>query len=297
MRVTNLGSTYSQLKLISDSQSKINDLNRDLTSTKKLHNPSDDPAATGRVINYTRQLSNNETYLKNIGNATSFMEESELIMEQIHDSVTDALTELASVNSATEGGTFSISAEKIDALFDNILQLANTKHDEKYLFSGTDFSTPPFSFDSATNSVVMNSSDISGEVRVKISSNTNQKINIPGSEIFGDIDGSDIFNTLITIKDNLNNGIKPTDAQIKSLEDFNENLRLKTSESGGLLNQLSSTEEMLNNQKTKLQEMMSADTDTDTAKTLIDLQSYDYTLQLAYKVTSMTLSKSLMDYL
>jgi len=297
MRVTNLSSMNSHLRMLNETQSKLADIQKDISTGTKLHNPSDDPAATGRVINYTKHISKNETYLKNITNAASYMEHGQLIMEDIHDRVTDALTELASTSNTDTKENYGIAAEKIDALFDNILQLANTKHDEKYLFSGTDFSQPPFAYDKGTNQVVQNASDISGELRVKISSTTNQKVNVPGSEIFGSIDGTDVFNTLLQIKDNLKNGIAPTNDQVKSLESFNENMRIKTAESGSLLNHIYATEEMITNQNVKLQELMGADTDTDMAKSIMEMQSYDYSLQMAYKITSMTLSKSLMDYL
>ena len=297
MRVTDLSSLNTHLRMLSDTKSKLSDIQKDVATGKKIHNPSDNPAATGRVINYSKHISKNESYLNNITNARSFMEHGNLIMESMHDRVTDSLTELATLGDGSSGEKFSIAAEKIDAMFENILQLANTQHDEKYLFSGTDYSQPPFSYDEATNTVVMDAVDISGSLKMKISTTTNQRVNIPGSEIFGDIDGTDIFNTLLQIKDDLRNGIAPSTDQVKSLENFNENLRIKTSESGSLLNHVYATEEMINNQNVKLQELMTEDTDTDVAKSIMEMQNYDYSLQMAYKITSMTLSKSLMDFL
>lgn len=297
MRVTDLSSLNTHLRMLSDTKSKLSEVQQNVATGKKIHNPSDNPAATGRVINYSKHISKNESYLNNITNAVSFMEHGNLIMESMHDRITDSLTELAGLGDGSSSEKFSIASEKIDAMFQNILQLANTRHDEKYLFSGTDYSQPPFRFDDATNSVVMDATDISGNLKIKISSTTNQKVNIPGSEIFGDIDGSDIFNTLLQIKDDLKAGNAPTTSQVKALESFNENLRVKTSESGSLLNHVYATEEMINNQNVKLQELMTEDTDTDVAKSIMEMQNYDYSLQMAYKITSMTLSKSLMDYL
>jgi flagellar hook-associated protein 3 FlgL len=107
----------------------------------------------------------------------------------------------------------------------------------------------------------------------------------------------DIFNTLLSIKQNLESGNLPTDAQISSLNDFNKHILDKTSAVGNIINQLSATSDVLNSQKLTLQGLLSSEQDVDMARATVDLQAQDYSLQLSYKIASMILPKSLLDFL
>ena len=108
---------------------------------------------------------------------------------------------------------------------------------------------------------------------------------------------ADIFSVLIAIKDGLKEGKKPTADQIKMVNDFNQHVLDKLSKAGGISNKLDSTEAVLNNRQLEVTDLLSAEKDVDVAKALIDLETKQYTLDLTYKISSMILPKSLMDYL
>ncbi len=297
MRVTNLGSLNSQLGNINDIKNKINSIGTDISTTKKIHKPSDDPSGASRVINFEKQLSSNNTYLQNISKSSVFMDTTNSTLDNMYSKITEALTELKFASNPENDGQREIFANKIDGLFDNLLDLANTEYDGKYLFGGTDFSDKPYVYDEATNQVTLGVADVSGQQNVKISKNITQAVNIPGSELFGDIDGTDIFNTLLTIRTELENDNIPSEDLVKRVEAFGDNVLEKSSKSGSILNQIYATEEMINNQNLTLESLISDESDTDIAKSVIELQNYEYSLQLAYRVSSMTMSKSLMDFL
>ncbi len=107
----------------------------------------------------------------------------------------------------------------------------------------------------------------------------------------------DVFNTLIAIRDNLKTGVLPTDAQVSALDDFNKHILDKSSQVGNIINQLNATSNVLNSQKLTLQGLLSQEQDVDLAKATVDLQAQDYSLQLSYKIASMILPKSLLDFL
>lgn len=108
---------------------------------------------------------------------------------------------------------------------------------------------------------------------------------------------TDIFNTLIQIRDNLRLGIKPSDEQQQIVQDYNSRILDKISKAGNITNQLYNTNDMLTNQKTGLQGLLSNEQDVDIAQAVMDLQSQDYLLQATYKMASSFLPKSLLDYL
>jgi flagellin-like hook-associated protein FlgL len=188
-------------------------------------------------------------------------------------------------------------ANQIDASLNIILESANIQFNGQSVFGGTDDSTAPYGFSADGSSVELTASDASGERKVKISKNITQKINVPGSEIFGNIDGTDIFNKLIDIRDNLKNGIKPTTEDVKIIEDFSASVRNHLSEVGNVSNKLESSQEILKNQILTVEELISKESEVDLAAATIDLQNYDYSLQLSYKMSSMFLTRSLLDYI
>ena len=107
----------------------------------------------------------------------------------------------------------------------------------------------------------------------------------------------DIFNTLMNIRDNLRNGIIPTATEENRVKAFNTHLLNKMSELGNVTNQLYAAEELIANQKLLLDGLMSKEQDVDVAKAVMDMQTQDYLLQVAYKLSATVLPKSLLDYL
>ncbi|MCP5063278.1 MAG: flagellar hook-associated protein 3 [Ignavibacteriae bacterium] len=108
---------------------------------------------------------------------------------------------------------------------------------------------------------------------------------------------ADIFNTLISIRDGLMDGIKPTDEQVQLVKDFNQHLINHTTSAGGISNKLTSAEIVLGNRETEVTELLSIEQDVNVARALIDLETTQYALDLTYKISSMILPKSLLDYL
>ncbi len=108
---------------------------------------------------------------------------------------------------------------------------------------------------------------------------------------------ADIFNTLLSIKEKLRNGERPNKMQTQIVEEFNSHVLDKLSEAGNITNRLNDTLDLLQNQKFELLKLLSVENDVDMAQELIDLESAQFSLDSSYKISSMILPKSLLDYL
>src|SRR5690606_1186 len=108
---------------------------------------------------------------------------------------------------------------------------------------------------------------------------------------------TDIFNTLIRIRDDLKNGVKPSAEDEEMVKTFNKHVLDKIALTGNITNQLTNTQELLTNQKNVLESLLANEQEIDVAKAVVDLENKDYLLQLAYKVSATILPKSLLDYL
>lgn len=108
---------------------------------------------------------------------------------------------------------------------------------------------------------------------------------------------TDIFNTLINIRDNLKNGIAPTSDQLKSVSDYNNHLLDNIAKAGNSINQISNAKDLLSNQQTQIESVSASIQGVDMAKAIMDLQNQNTLLQTSYKLAASVTTKSLLDYL
>ncbi len=108
---------------------------------------------------------------------------------------------------------------------------------------------------------------------------------------------NDIFNTLIQIRDNLKNGIKPTEAQVNAVTDFNSRLLSNITSAGNIINHLTDSQDLLTNRQTQLNTSIANTQNVDLAQAITDLQNQSNTLQLTYKLASTINSDTLLNYL
>lgn len=290
-----LSRTY--LSNLNRSKTQVEKLTTQIATGSKINKPSDSPSGSAKLMRLSNTTKESETYIKNIQEGLASLTETTDGLEMMLNDVESIRTLLTEIKNPVNNQYLDSYADKIDMALDSILNLANKEYNGKYLFGGTDFSNAPFGFDAGGTAIELKVPDVSGEHKIKISNNITQKINITGDELFGAIGAGDIFNTLISIRDDLNAGNLPDPADEQIIENFQGNLLDKISESGIITNRLYDSEELLNNRILALKELMSDETEVDVVEAMVDLEQQDYLLQLAYKTSSMILPKSLLDYI
>jgi flagellar hook-associated protein 3 FlgL len=417
MRISDSMLTSNFLYNLNKTRDNEEKLRVQISSGSKINTPSDDPAGAVKLLNLNNQLGQTDIFAKNIQDSLSFNQETTTAMENIQNEVVNVMGNLSNLQNAAENGNLGSYADQIDSSLNIILDAANSQSSGKNVFGGTDFTNKPYALSSDSKSV-LTQVNTSGVQNVKVSTNSIQKINITGTELFGttlkqtgtfdsaastgtvtnsttkvydnsgaaydlnltytktdtdtysltydiknssgtsvystppaanvlkfdpssqqlvsinntnntnlnikspdnkinfnlDISSvsegttpqaistsanqkSDIFNTLIAIRDGLKNGIRPTDEQIQAVSDFNSHILDKLTVAGNTTNQLEDTNNLLTTHKTVLTGLQSQVQTVDIAKAITDLQNQDYILQLSLKVAASILPKSLMDYL
>lgn len=298
MRVTDRLLQNSYLYNLNTNKTAMTKTQEQLTTQSKINRPSDSPLGTNRLLRLNSEMQNISTYLDNVTNSFANVDATINAMDGIQTQLQSVLVDLTAINNATVEGDLNSFADQLQVSLDSILEFANTKFNGKYLFGGTDNSQQPYGKNGTPPpAYIQNTADTSGEHKVKISSNISQKINITGDELFGTIDGTDMFNKLDTIITNLRSGIKPTAAEVKEIEDFSSGVLNKLSVAGNIKNRLSDTEELLKTQQLNVEELISKEKDVDMARAIVDYENQQFNLDLTYKVSSMILPKSLLDYL
>ncbi len=297
MRISDSMLQSNFLRNLNYSKTKMEELQTQIASNNKINRPSDSPSGAAKIMRFRTNITQTKDFVGNIDNSLAFIQESMRGLEYILDETTKVLVDLAEIQNPSNDGNLESYANQIDTSLNIILESANTEFNGQYVFGGTDDSKSPYGFTANGSAMELKVGDVSGERKVKISKNITQKINVDGSELFGDIDGTDVFNKLIEIRDNLKNGIKPTDADVEAIEKFSSSVRDHLSDVGNVSNKLDDSKTILSNQILTLEGLISNESEVDLAASTIELQNYDYSLQLSYKMSSMFLTRSLLDYI
>lgn len=298
MRISDQLLSNRYLSGVNNTKSSMQKIQQQILTQSKINKPSDSPSGTVKTMRIQNQIDSYDTYINNIDNGLALLQTTATSMEKIQDEVQSLSIMLTDINSAViDNSKLNGFADKVDLAINSLLDLANTQFNNKYIFGGTDYSAEPYGYNVAGTAVIQNVPSTAGELKIRINTNTIQKINTTGQELFGTIDGTDIFNTLVTIRDNLRAGIKPTAAQSQLVSTFNTNLTNKMSTAGETINRLTSTKDLLESQKLELEDLQQKETGVDTSQAIIDLQNQQYYLDLSYKMSSMILPKSLLDFL
>lgn len=215
MRITESMMSNYYIGSINQLKERIALLQRQISSGVKIEKPSDSPTGAVRVIRNNDQLSQIDTYLKNIHTGLSFLDQTTFALQSIQDEVVNVVGKLEELNNPINQQNMSLYADMLENSLRLMLDVSNSKADGKYIFGGTDQTGKPFGFSSDGQTIEQNTK-INGYVNVRISQGIQQRINITGLEIFGTIvstdgtlDKNSAIGTVVTqnrnIYDNLGN--------------------------------------------------------------------------------------------
>ncbi len=216
MRISTVWSHQSSLNAILRNQVDLNNTQSQLSSGKKLLQPSDDPVAATRILAFKEEINQTTQYQRNIDTAR----ERNIIQESSIESAGNLLfrarelTIQAATDTLTSADRLSIKQE-VDQLLDNLVGIANTQNaNGEFIFSGYLSSTKPIAFDSQLDAYEY----LGGEQQRLIQISPERRIadGDPGFNLFQQIQSTSqeasvadstrsIFNTLTALSDALTN--------------------------------------------------------------------------------------------
>ncbi|AFH50211.1 Flagellin-related protein [Ignavibacterium album JCM 16511] len=190
MRITETMMSNYYIGSINQLKDKIALRQRQISSGVKIEKPSDSPTGAVKVIRNDNQLSQIDTYLKNIHTGLSFLDQTTFALQSIQDEVLNVVGKLEELNNPINQQNMSLYADMIENSLRLMVDVANSKADGKYIFGGTDQTAKPFVYSSDGQTIEQNTK-IRGYNKVRISQEIEQRINITGIEIFGTIVSAD----------------------------------------------------------------------------------------------------------
>ena len=273
-----------------------------IASQKRINRPSDDPSGMGRVLAGRSSLSTINQYATNIQQGKTRLEFSEETLSFVDELVQQArrIAEEKSGDSVTAAER-SLAATQVKEIYDQVLQLANSKFGDRYMFSGDQTDTAAFTRDDDYNATYHGDN---GSFKVPIADNVVVNIDADGRNYFQDgaNGGVNIFDELRDLINGLENadlaaGSTQIDATINPLAEAHVQIMDKRSEAGPKLYRLQATEEHWMNIQNAVQAAIGREEDVDAAQLIIELKNLETAYESTLAAASRIIQPSLVNFL
>ncbi|WP_027326753.1 flagellar hook-associated protein FlgL [Helicobacter pametensis] len=178
MRIT-FGSKYNQIQNSQDSlQTKLNRLNAQIASGKKIQNPYENSHIYERDLQLGYQESTLTQGIDVAQNAYNMTINTDKALNEFNKAVLQFKTKLIQVANQPQNASSRVAiASELSALRNHMVNIANTSIGGDYLFSGTKVKTQPIAQDGKYRGN-------SQKLEALIGSNVRVPYNIPGSDLF-----------------------------------------------------------------------------------------------------------------
>jgi flagellar hook-associated protein 3 FlgL len=310
MRVTSNSFNTSVVDQLNRLTSKQYALQRQASTGQRLENPADDPAAMREVLALQTQLQSQSQYQDNIS-ALSTQAAAVYSALQGFQKVSDRAGEIATLADGTKSPeTLKTFAIEVNQLIEQVVQQANSKHGDSFLFGGTKSDQAPYKVvkDAQGNPVSATYQGNTNSAPTEISAGVALSVTPPGSNTSGsgsrglltdDRAGADFLQHLISLRDHLLAGdsasISTTDRAALAKDE--DNLLYHVADHGALTARLEAASSGLIRQNQATRQSISKETDADLAETLVQLNSVQTAYQAALQSSAKLMNTSLMDYL
>ena len=182
MRVTNQTQQRNALDNIFRITEDLFNAQKEITSGKRIHKPSDDPAGIRDTLALRTNIKQIKQFGRNINSNQIFLQTADSALDNIGVSLIRAkeisMVELGGLSTTETRGYAKAELENIISM---VLQAANTKAKNMFIFAGTNVRTTPFEV-SASGAVYKGKTE---SLTIQVSDNTSLKVNQPGSEVLG----------------------------------------------------------------------------------------------------------------
>jgi len=285
---------FDLLSNINKSKERILQWQAQLAAMKRVLKPSDDPQAAQIIVRLNGMLDRNAQYAKNVEEGKSAMGATNTALGNFADIMDQARQTITSAINNPDPSALSSYADRIDQLLSDAVDTANTQFNGRYLFGGTQTTSPPFILAPDRSAVTTNPAGITGTIQYPVGEGVATTVNIDGQDAFG---GTSPFDLLIQVRDEMRAGIVPTQAEMDAATAAVNHANDESAQAGSLLQTLGANGDQLDQQRTQIQSLLSAQQDVDVSDLVMKLKTEQNTLDATLNVGAQILPKSLVDFL
>ena len=291
-------------------------LQQQVSTGMRITSTSDDPHAMRRVLDLRNEQGQLKQYHDNI---STLREKYNVAYSTVQGlkKLSDRASEIAVMADGTKGpSSLSAYAKEVDQLLEESVRLANSKHRDVNIFSGTKGKTQAYSVtrtDDQITAVTFGGNTSSVKVDIAPHSSVNANYSAEGSNgvLKTDDSSTDFIASLMSLRDSLTTAASDSssentkaaalttikDTVISHLDKSELNFIDHFSSIGATLSRLETSESIINQQISAIEPLVSNEVDVDLADTLVRLNEIQNAYTAALQSGSTLLRTSLLDYL
>lgn len=296
--------TYeSPVRYIFSKQKEIRHLQDGISQGKGLLQPSDNPLNWANAMNLKAAMAKAEQWKKNIEFGTNWNSTTEGYLNHLNDLLTKA-REIA-IESMKVNSPETVEAHKrqIDQIIREALLTANSKYQNRYIFSvNEDPSFPLFGYVEANGEIISIDppfpSQMAEPLYITVGESTPVQINVDGERLFFDEQGKSILENLLDLKNAIvsEDSNQISDAMGRIEKDQSRVLEALTVV-GSTINRLEARGDALDAINIVRQDRLGDLEETDMAKLITEYQLTAISLEAVYQSTAKVTGLSILQYL
>lgn len=296
MRITNNMITDRVLSNLNSNLERLATIQEQMSSGKTVSKPSDDPVYVSRIMRLQAVVQEQEKYQKNMEDAQSYVDNAEAALATVSE-VLNRARELGiyGANGSLDDSDRKALADEVDELIDEVIQVANSSFDGKYIFAGFETEDPPFSRQ-ADDTITYGGDD--GKMLWQIARGVTLAVNIPGDELFQS-PGTNVFDALVNLKSTLETGDLPALASscIQDLDAAVDHVLSERAVLGARSNRLAVAQDRAFTSTINMTELLSKLEDVDLAAASIHFSTAEAVYNAALATGAQVIKPTLLDYL
>ncbi|MDA1476559.1 flagellar hook-associated protein FlgL [Bacillus sp. CLL-7-23] len=301
MRITQGMIAKNSLRYISSSYGKLDQLQSQIASGKKITKASDDPIVAMKSLKYNTQLSQVKQYQSNASQAFTWLENTETNITEATD-VMGKIRELAvkAENSTNGDAELQAIGVEVGQLKEQLIQIANTQVNGRYIFNGTNSDVAPIVESGGVYTYNFESYTSTSDVNVNVSSNATLKVNSNPISAFGGQlgNGQNVFEMIDSLETALKSGsLGGMTTILSDIDQFTNTMSAERSDVGARYNRLELINTRLNVQEETATKVLSDNEDVELEKVISDFVTQQSVHRASLSVNAKIVQPTLIDFL
>lgn len=317
IRITNRMINNKFLNNLSGNMASVDKYQNQLSTGRKLQHLYDDPAGILKSMSARVRLYRIEQYEKNVSTAREWLTQTETGLTSINKVITTAYENIVQIASGTWNPD---DREKIGQLIgqlrDQVMNFANDRMSDRYLFGGFNTTNQPFTVEQVTvggevlNRCFYNGYDMTDTANADLLAEGQQilefevgfglrmDVSFNGTEMMG-MGNDNIYNIFEDLYQVLMNGGQPNDVSpyITKLQDAQKRVLSLAADVGGRDNRLQLLEERYADDFISYTDIKSNVEDADEAEAAMNFKMAEAVYQSSLSVGAQIMQISLLDYI
>ena len=323
MRVSENSTLGTVRDTITKSRLKMNDLQRQNATQKRINTPSDDPVGNAKLMTIRNETLDNKQFESNANLAKTFLNFTDTSLDEVTNLLVRAKElAIAQSSSASNGpDSRSMVAEEIKHIQQEVGAISNRKLGDRFVFSGYKTNTQPFDEQG-------NYHGDDGKIMVEVQKDVFVGMNLPGRDVFSGVPNAvdkaqaaspdaaqqvspelavqqqaaraqdDIFRTLETLRVGLmTNDVDTIRSTLDPLEKIRDRVITARAQVGARLGGIENSENSMQKANGFNAELQSNIEDADIIQVVSDMAREETVLRASLQASNKLIQPTLLDFL